>query len=528
MYQIFVVEDELLIRQNIRRVIENMQGPYAFCGEASDGEIALSMMQDLMPDILLTDIRMPFLDGFGLIKHAKVMMPWLKIVIISGYGDFEFARKAISLGVDQYLLKPVRQADLVRVIEETAAKIEESRSARGFLPDGINENEVQNALQQQFIRQLLYGEADTGELLEKARSLKLDIIRSCYLPAVFSFDSPCPDLQELNDRLRKTLSELEMTMYHLQSSSQMTLLTYDNDPEALNERMYRSINILRHELKDVCPVITTVIGNEVRRLGAVSSSYHAAAGLLTILSGIAAGQVINVSDTAQVTADIIQTDSPFGKEFMIKLQHASPADVPRIIDGILASPEGNQYNSRLMRYYALLSLMKVCIRMTAGKRDGTEEKDIAAKFSAQFDILPAAESRERFRDTAVALLQYTLKDRQGNASEMKYSHVITRAEKYVRENYCDPNISLISVAKHVGMSSAHFSTVFSQTTGRSFISYLTSLRIGKAKELLTGTDMRLSDIALEIGYNEPNYFSHVFRKTEGMTPKEYRSRHSVQ
>ena len=87
MYQIFVVEDELLIRQSIRNAVEKMQGPYVFCGEASDGEMALSMMQDLMPDILLTDIRMPFLDGFGLIRHAKAMMPWLKTVIISGYGD---------------------------------------------------------------------------------------------------------------------------------------------------------------------------------------------------------------------------------------------------------------------------------------------------------------------------------------------------------------------------------------------------------------------------------------------------------
>ena len=101
MYQIFVVEDELLIRQSIRNAVEKMQGPYVFCGEASDGEMALSMMQDLMPDILLTDIRMPFLDGFGLIRHAKAMMPWLKTVIISGYGDFEFAQKAITLGVDQ-------------------------------------------------------------------------------------------------------------------------------------------------------------------------------------------------------------------------------------------------------------------------------------------------------------------------------------------------------------------------------------------------------------------------------------------
>ena len=111
-----------------------------------------------------------------------------------------------------------------------------------------------------------------------------------------------------------------------------------------------------------------------------------------------------------------------------------------------------------------------------------------------------------------------------NLSSMKYSHVISRAEKYVMENFCDPNISLISTARYVGMSAAHFSTVFSQSTGRSFIAYLTAMRIERAKELLTGSNLKLASIAMEIGYNEPNYFSHVFRKLEGMTPKEYRAR----
>ena len=114
--------------------------------------------------------------------------------------------------------------------------------------------------------------------------------------------------------------------------------------------------------------------------------------------------------------------------------------------------------------------------------------------------------------------------KQENPANIKYSHVISRAEKYVAENFCDPNISLISVAKYVGLSSAHFSTVFSQTLGRSFINYLTAMRIERAKELLTTTSLKLSTIAMEIGYNEPNYFSHVFRKVEGITPKEYRNR----
>ena len=162
MIRVMIADDQQLIRQSLRNTIENMKGPYAFCGEASDGELALSMMQDLMPDILLTDIRMPFLDGFGLIRHARAMMPWLKVVIISGYGEFEYARKAIDLRVDQYLLKPVRPAELTKVIEEMAARIEKEKLTAGLGDQkGIDPDEVNRALRQQFTRDLLFGGADT-------------------------------------------------------------------------------------------------------------------------------------------------------------------------------------------------------------------------------------------------------------------------------------------------------------------------------------------------------------------------------
>ena len=177
-----------------------------------------------------------------------------------------------------------------------------------------------------------------------------------------------------------------------------------------------------------------------------------------------------------------------------------------------------------MRYNALIALVKIAVQMIARVHPEADEKDIAAELSSQYDILKGADSKSGFQNTARDLIQKALSARQGNSGEIKNHHVINQAEKYVKENFCDPNISLISAANHVCMSAAYFSTVFSQTTGQSFISYLTAMRMEKAKELLTSTNMKLADIALEIGYSEPNYFSHVFRKTVGVTPKEYRHR----
>ena len=529
MYQIFVVEDELLIRESIRHTIEGMKGPYAFCGEASDGEMALSMMQDLMPDILLTDIRMPFLDGFGLISHARAMMPWLKIAIISGYGEFEYAQKAITLGVDQYLLKPVRPADLTKAIEEMAERIEKERNATGTArQDGFDQGEVNRVMTLQFTRELLFGGTDTGELLEQARSLNLDIVRPHYLTAVCSFDQQNPDTGRIRNIVQQVMKNETDMLYVFTAADQMALLVCGNDEEALNERVYWLMNILRHELREVCPVITAVVGNCAHRLGEISETYKAAASLLRQVGGVSPGQIINIGDTAQITENIVTSSGPFGEEFGQRIMQAKAAEIPMLLDEAMASPECGQFESMLMRYYALIYLMKIAVQIIVRNgRGGTDAKDAAAQLSSQYDIFVASGKKDTFRKTAEELLTAAINARQEAPAEMKYSHVINRAEKYVKENFRDPNISLISVAQHVGMSAAHFSTVFSQTTGRPFIHYLTGMRIEQAKELLKTTNMKLADIAMEIGYNEPNYFSHVFRKTTGMTPKEYRTKEGV-
>lgn len=523
MYQIFVVEDELLIRQNLRNMIENMTGPYVFCGEASDGEMALSMMQDLMPDILLTDIKMPFLDGFELIRHVKAMMPWLKIIIISGYDEFESAQKAISLGVDLYLLKPVRTADLVEAIGKVAQQIEESRN-KNELPAGYDKDELHHALRQHFMQQLLYGGSDTGHLLERARVLELDLVHSLYQVVLFYFDAGDERREALQPKIVSMLNDKKMPLYYFNGSDQLTLLLYAASREALNEEVYRLVNIVRHELKDLGAVITTVVGNVTERISAVKDAYGTADAMLKKVHSVSAGQVIDVNDTAQITADIVSFSGSFGEAFHQKLLGASVEDVPALLDGYWNGPHSDQFNSMLYRYYTLVDILKTAVQIVSAAKSTVDPKDIAARFSKEYDIFVASGRRDTFEKTALKLLREAVRMKQENLGSLRHSHVISKAEEYVAKNYCDPNISLISAAKHVGISSAHFSTIFSQTVGKTFISYLTSMRMERAKELLSQTDRKLSAIAMEIGYNEPNYFSHVFKKSEGITPKEYRNR----
>ena len=127
MMRVFIADDEEIIRDGIRNCIEKEQGRFLFAGEAPDGEMALPMLIEMKPDVLITDIRMPFMDGLELAKVVRRTMPWLRIIFLSGHDEFEYAQKAVSLHADAYLLKPIRSAQLVETLEQVAAQIEQEQ-----------------------------------------------------------------------------------------------------------------------------------------------------------------------------------------------------------------------------------------------------------------------------------------------------------------------------------------------------------------------------------------------------------------
>lgn len=527
MYQIFVVEDELLIRQNIRSIVENLGGPYSFCGEAADGEIALSVMQDVMPDILLTDIRMPFLDGFELIRHAKKMIPWLKVIIISGYDEFDYARKAISLNVDSYLLKPVRANELKTELDKIAGELEAQKD-RGALPEGYDRDEVDLALREHFMQQLLYAECGTGALLERAAALKLDIIRSCYRTAILHFECEAKDKTLLQRIIKQELNGQDIELYLFHRPDYLTILCYDNDAEQLNEKIYRFTGVVRHAVRDICDTVTAVMAVPAERLSGIGGAHALAADLMDKAGIYFAGRVLDAGDTAQLVAESADYNVPTEGDFLDRLKQMSAEEIPEMLDSMMRGPDREQLGSMTGRYHTLIKILKAAVQVILDATPDADRKDVAEELSESADIFSSARSRDAFRECASKLLKTALRLKRGSAPQPKHNYVISRAVEYVKQNFCDPNITLISVAEYVHMSPAHFSTVFSQSVGKSFISYLTGLRIEKAKKLLVSGDMKLSDIAMEIGYNEPNYFSHVFRKAEGVTPKEYRNRCSLQ
>ncbi len=389
MLKVFLVEDEAIIREGFRDIIPWNQHGYVFVGEAADGEQALPLIRSTRPDVLITDIRMPFMDGLVLSRLVRRELPDTKIIIISGYDDFEYARQALRIGVEQYLLKPVTKAMLIRTLVEVKEKIQEQSLKPPYqeqtgnrLPEKPGEEQISQALRE---------EPDQEET-----------------------PGTQPDAEE------QSLRNLDMSK---------------TDPE-----------ILRKFLQS---------GMEEE-----------------------AGQ--------------------FARDYVDSLRDAA--------------------DSRLFCQYVMLNARFLAIAYV--EELGYSQADL-------LDGLAAAEmtgqpvSRSGLEEYIEEILKRAVSLRE-KETKSRHRGIISEAIAFIEEHYAEESLSLKDVARFTNVSASYFSAAFSQEMGETFVEYLTRKRMERAKELLRRTDKRTAEIASETGYRDPHYFSFVFRKTQGCTPRDYR------
>ncbi|HOL84978.1 MAG TPA: response regulator, partial [Thermoclostridium caenicola] len=190
MFKVFLVEDENVVREGIRRNIQWEQYGFHYTGDASDGELALPMIREIQPDLLITDIKMPFMDGLTLIKLVRDELPRTKIVIISGYDDFTYAQQAIRMGVDQYLLKPITKDKLVEILAELHKKMMEERQQQEYIEHFRREaQEYENFSRRRFFERIVTGALSESEIINTAESMNIDICAPFYNIVLFSLSS---------------------------------------------------------------------------------------------------------------------------------------------------------------------------------------------------------------------------------------------------------------------------------------------------------------------------------------------------
>ncbi len=226
MLKIFLVEDEFVVREGIKNNIDWGSHGYEFCGEASDGELAFPMIQKLKPDIVITDIRMPFMDGLVLSKLIKKEFPWIEIIILTGYEEFEYAKEGIKIGIAQYLSKPINGEELLKEVDAIAIRIEEKRKEREIKEKYMKEMEENlHKERKELFQYLVTGSKSVAELLETADRLDIDLSAMWYNIVLLKIQSESHAYNEYSNSLIEVEKELE------KFDDRMHLLVFDRNLE---------------------------------------------------------------------------------------------------------------------------------------------------------------------------------------------------------------------------------------------------------------------------------------------------------
>lgn len=535
MIKIFLVEDEFVIRNGIKNSIEWSREGYEFVGEASDGELAYPMILKEKPDILITDIKMPFMDGLELSRLVRKELPDIKILILSGYDEFDYAKEAIRLGVTEYLLKPISSAKLLSTLKEVSTVIrqerEEKELLRKYLED-MKENTEQEKMA--FFGELISGKMSIGNIIDAGRRFDMNLSARIYEIILFKITAVVKDRRQPEnalgayDAIEEMITRIPYVYSFQRGIDGWAFLLMAEDTAQMKARAGRLTDKLQSTMKMYEGMeYFGGIGTAVSRLGELRESFVEADRAFSGRFTHEANQIISAYELQgmqEMDGFEMRSLGEIGhsRDLIEKfLNNGTVEEIESFSKAYLDEIPADNLRSTLIRQYIAVDIY-IVVMTFCEKLEITEERHLKESEELK-NVMPKIHSLEAIRRYMARLLTKAIEMRDA-ASGRRYSDIITAAKEQIAKTYMSEDISLNTVAVSVGMSPSYFSAVFSREAGKTFVEYLTETRMEKAKELLMCSPMKTSEIGYEVGYKDPHYFSYIFKKTQGCSPKEYRAR----
>lgn len=542
MLKIFLAEDEVVVRETIKRMIPWEELGFELVGEAADGEMALPLLIRQQPDLLITDIKMPFMDGLTLARLAKKEIPGLKVVILSGYDDFNYAKQAIGIGVEDYLLKPITKNALIERLSEIRSRYEHEKTQKEYYEKFQREMQAyEKNSSRDFFEALVGGSMDMMEVYKRAEKLGLDIVAEAYNVLIFTMNCD-EDFSGQRDEYSSWEAESLELLENFFAGHSSAMLFRSNifsygvllkgQRETIEENTRACVDEIRKILsrQDGRREWFLAVGQSVDRLSQIQKSYHTASRAFS--------QRYLYDENILYYDEMETMEHPGGQAETEDNAYLQKVDVnalnPAILQKFLSNglqEETENFvkdyfyaigqepmESLVFRNYVILNVRFSVILFIKGLGCDTNEMESA---DTEEVLAESGKNMESAIAYAKKMISQAIEIRDQNSGNKNRS-ILKTAVDFIDSHYMDEEISLNTVANVANVSSNHFSALFSQNMGQTFIEYLTTLRMNKAKELLRCTGMRSSEIAGEIGYKDAHYFSYLFKKTQGMTPSDYR------
>ncbi|WP_027092046.1 response regulator [Cohnella thermotolerans] len=530
MYKVFLIDDEDEVREGMMARTDWASFGFELAGAFGNGKEALEAADLRPPDLVITDICMPFMDGLELTKRIGEKYRDVKTVILTGYEDFDYAKRAIQLKVHEYLLKPINFREFAGLLARLKQELDEERARREDMRRlQLQLNESLPLLREKFLERMATSVVSEEEIERKFRLFGLRLEGPAYIALVMDIDEfkgdsgggQAPERELLRFGAANIVQEIfgqEHGGFVFGTKDEKTAVLYAGAAEDCSVAAQTLASQAAHSIEKYLKVrVSFGIGRPRDRKSALSSSYLEAISALDYRFLLGKNRIIAIHDVERGTGLHQLGYAEWERKLLAAMklgnEQAYASTLREWIEHLRRSvPSVDKGYASIQRF--LVSVMNLVEETGYG-----EEAFEADRPFARVPTLKTLDAlREWLTEWGIRILRQMDSRRRTDAD----SH-LQAAKEFVERNYADPNLSLQQAAQQACMSVNYFSAMFKQYCGQTFIEHLTGIRLAKAKELLAGTALKTYEIAEKVGYEDPQYFSVIFKRNVGVTPKEYRA-----
>lgn len=532
-YTVILVDDEKEVRDSILHKLDWEVLGFRVIGSAENGEEALEMAERLQPDVVMTDIKMPFMDGLTFCQKLKKTQRNVKIIIFSGFDEFEYAKEAIKLEVEEYILKPINAAELALVFERIHTLIDKELDEKRNIEKLARYYQASlPILRDQFIIGLLDGQVAKERIEEFNIHFELHLESKYYAVSVVRFDSS-GEAADINGpgignsqlmvlSLKKIVDENLEGVINFKSivylESIIVIAMFSSESQ-ISQLIYTMDHICRNAKKVFNIDTTAGVGRVCHELDELIGSYQEALNAVDYRVLMEPNQAIYIQDIEPK----VDTQSNIQEEILSKMIKAIKLGEKGEIE---ESTKEMVYflrtsNLSLEKYqFILIEILTEIFKL--GRSYELNTNGIAGRELELFDEFKRINSMDILESRLMAICM-SFRDSIRRERSDTTRLMIERAKEYIHSHYNNSSLSVDTLSSYLNVSAGHFSTIFKRETGMTFINYLTKTRLNMALQLLNTTDDKTYVIASKVGYEEPNYFSYVFKKEYKIAPSKYRA-----
>lgn len=534
MIKLIIVEDEILERTALKLIIEKSGLPIEISGEAGNVPSALDLIENQMPDVIFVDIKMPGITGLELIRKIHGISNLVKFVIISAYDEFDYAKEAVQLGVFDYLVKPVRESEIHRVLNALIQKVAEEKAKameEVFLREQLNQ--MMPYIKTAFMVDLLLGNSDSQTLIERASFLGFSLVPSIGLVVdIDEFFRLTEKMSEGNRQLAKKEVFLAVESALSEEKSLIAVPMFEDKimvllgfKEIVDNKKAKEISLymaekIRKTVQRKTPHTCAIgIGRYCKDVSEIGKSFDEArnAGQLGKIF-LGGNRTIHVDDLKGFKPSFDWYPYKAEKVLEEKLINGDKEGIIKALDELFnllsekISIESEKLRIRLFELIIILS-------RAAAEGGANTEKLAEVDFEISEEILRVHNNKELIEVVRKACMRFS--DLVGLNYLSIGAETVRKAKIFLQKNY-HKDISLEEVSQMISLNPHYFSRLFKKEVGMNFIDYLSKIRIEQAKKMLLQTSLTVGEISNSIGYHDANYFSRVFSKIVGVSPKKFR------